>query len=486
MTATTPTRGHLAKIRDDLEFYPHQIEGVRELDRRTSFILADEMGLGKSIQALTVAAVAFERGETNRILVICPASLKGNWADEIKAHTLFSTTVLAGSRKQRDKQLETLATDILIVNYEQVESHLARLNSMGFGIAIYDEAHYIKGRKSARTRACQGLRMPRHFLLTGSPLLNQVDDLWTLLNRIDPAEFPTYWRFINRYAVYGGYQDRQIVGIKNELELREKLQTRMLRREKKDVLDLPDKQHIVIRLDMSPLQRKLYEQMRDELRVDAPSLEDGELTSPNAMTKMLRLKQICGTCSIVPGQPDDSAKLDRAVEMVREMIDSNEPVVIFTQFREVLARMVDRLVKAGLSPRQLHGDIPVDGRMPIVRDWTDDNNAGNAQPIVCMFQVAGVGLNMTSAARLIFLDKLYVPKLNEQAEDRLHRIGADKTQPIQIFHLHMRNTIDSRIEAILKRKSDIFDTVVTTDNSEWKKKLIAAVLADEDDEPDDS
>jgi hypothetical protein len=739
MTATTPTRGHLAKIRDDLEFYPHQIEGVRELDRRTSFILADEMGLGKSIQALTVAAVAFERGETSRILVICPASLKGNWADEIKAHTLFSTTVLAGSRKQRDKQLETLATDILIVNYEQVESHLARLNGMGFGIAIYDEAHYIKGRKSARTRACQGLRMPRHFLLTGSPLLNQVDDLWTLLNRIDPAEFPTYWRFVNRYCntpdapilmadgtmkpigeivagelvmgwhvpdvstarrgavrvatdspnrrrmmvasevqevrrrmaevwrfdledgesitctadhqwlsgshndsfgwttamphdrgpgkgtkllsrvcslpgnptpeqqraadwisgmfdgegtwpsiaqyvkanpavhaaiaraldvleikysvtdktytllggrdtlirmrawgcmvktdkmeyklmgqlnrrgvrvinatpigygevvsmqtttgnyvawglaskncVYGGYQDRQIVGIKNELELREKLQTRMLRREKKDVLDLPDKQHIVIRLDMSPLQRKLYEQMRDELRVDAPSLEDGELTSPNAMTKMLRLKQICGTCSIVPGQPDDSAKLDRAVEMVREMIDSNEPVVIFTQFREVLARMVDRLVKAGLSPRQLHGDIPVDSRMPIVRDWTDDNNAGNAQPIVCMFQVAGVGLNMTSAARLIFLDKLYVPKLNEQAEDRLHRIGADKTQPIQIFHLHMRNTIDSRIEAILKRKSDIFDTVVTTDNSEWKKKLIAAVLADEDDEPDDS
>jgi SNF2 family DNA or RNA helicase len=268
------------------------------------------------------------------------------------------------------------------------------------------------------------------------------------------------------------------------MELREKLQSRMLRREKKDVLDLPDKQHIIIRLDMNPLQRKLYNQMRDELRVDAPSLDDGELVSANAMTKMLRLKQICGTAAAVPGQPDDSAKLDRAVEMVKEMIDSNEPVVIFTQFREILARMVERLEFAGMKPRMLHGDIPAVNRVPIVRAWTEENERGNAQPIVCMFQVAGVGLNMTSARRLIFLDKLYVPKLNEQAEDRLHRIGADKTQPIQIFHLHMRNTIDSRIEAILKRKSDIFDTLVATDTGDWKKKLIAAVLADEDDDID--
>jgi SNF2 family DNA or RNA helicase len=477
----TMTRRLLGKIKDTVEYMPHQIEGIRWLARRQSFILGDEMGLGKSLQALTAVAIAFEDGETSRALVVAPATLKGNWADEIAQHTHFTCEVLSGSPKQRKKQLDGFNADILIVNYEQIEPHLLQFNFMDFGIVIYDEAHFVKNRKSARTRAVQMLRMPRHFLLTGSPLLNQVDDLWALLNRIDPAEFPTYWRFINRYAVWGGYQDKQIVGIKNEQELRDKLQTRMLRREKKDQLDLPDKQHIVIKLDLSPLQRRLYDQMRDELRAEAPDLEDGELTSPNAMTKMLRLKQICGTAASIPGQPDDSAKLDHAVTMTKELIENGHPVVLFTQFREVLACMERRLVAEGIDVRCLHGDVPNDDRVPIVRAWTEDAKRGRPQAIICMFQVAGVGLNMTVARHLIFLDKLYVPKLNEQAEDRLHRIGADKTHPITIFHLHMRNTIDTRIENILKRKSDIFDTVVSTNTGGWMRKLIEAVLDEDED-----
>lgn len=481
MTTTATARGSLEKIKDDLVFFPHQIEGVRWLAVRSSWILADEMGLGKSLQALTVGAIAFEQGETDRILIVAMSSLKGNWAEEIAEHTSFTAHVLEGDPAQRRKQLDAFDADILIVNYEQVVKHWDQFNKMGFGITIYDEAHYIKGPRSQRTKACQRLTQPRHFVITGSPILNQVDDAWALLNRVDPAEFPNYWRFINRYAVFGGYKDKQIIGIKNEAELREKMQDRMLRREKKDTLDLPDKQHIVIKIDMLPLQKKLYEQAKEEMRIDAPQAEDGELLIANAMTKMLRLKQICGTTASIPGQPDESSKLDRAVEMVKEMIANGDSVVLFTQFREVQRCMMARLEAAGIDARQLHGDVPTADRIPLVRQWTNDIKAGGAAALVCMFQVAGVGMNMTAANKMIYLDKLYVPKLNEQAEDRLHRIGADATHPIQIFHLHMRNSIDTRIESILKVKSDIFATIVSVENSSWKKRLIAAVLADEDD-----
>jgi SNF2 family DNA or RNA helicase len=481
MTATM-TRKSIGKIKDEFNFYKHQIEGIKTLDKMHSFILADEMGLGKSIEALTTAALDFDRGLASKVLCVVPAGLKQNWADEISEHTNYTWTILKGNLKQRLEILRKFDTDVLIVGYEQVIAHVDELNAFKFDIVLYDEAHYMKNRKSQRTKAVQKLVAPRHFLLTGSPLLNQVDELWTLLNRIDPVKFPAFWRFVNRYAVWGGYQDKQIVGVKNEKELRDIVQKYMLRREKKDVLDLPDKQFINVKLDMTPLQRKLYDQMREEMRAEAPDLDDGELAVKNAMGKFLRLKQICGTTSVLPGQPDESSKLDRMEEIAQELIDNGHPVVIFTQFRDVLACARNRLVARGIPVYQLHGGVPMEDRVGIVRTWARDAEDGRPGVILCMFQVAGVGLNMTAARHMIFLDKLFVPELNKQAEDRIHRIGADKTQPVQYFTLFMRNSVDTRIESILKTKTDIFTAVVSTDTGGWMKKVMAAVMEDEADE----
>jgi SNF2 family DNA or RNA helicase len=201
----------------------------------------------------------------------------------------------------------------------------------------------------------------------------------------------------------------------------------------------------------------------------------------NAMVRFLRLKQICGTTACIPGHDDHSSKLDRAVEMIEEIMGNGEPVVVFTQFREVLKCLAARLTAKGLAHRELHGDVPIPDRQEVVRSWATDAAAGQPQALICMIQVAGVGLNMTAASKCIFLDKLFVPKLNEQAEDRLHRIGAKET--VQIFDLQMRGTIEARIERILKIKNTIFGVVVDVDNSDWKKQLIQAVLEDEEDNP---
>lgn len=480
------SRKHLDKIRDEIEFYPHQIQGIRELAKRNSFLLADDMGLGKSLQALTVAAIDFEKEWAKRVLICCPATLKGNWADEIEKFTFFSYAILDGTPKQRSAQIAgflQFGTEILIVNYEQVKSHLAELNAAKFDIAIFDEAHYIKSYKSQRTKAVIALQTGRSFLLTGSPMLNQVDELWPLLHKIDPGAYPIYWKFVNRYAVFGGFKDKQIVGVKNRQELISKLDDVMVRRLKKDVLNLPDKQIIQIPVDLHPVQRTLYDQAHEEMRIDHPSMAT-PVEIENHLVKILRLKQICGSSAAIKGFPDDSYKLDAVIEKIKEITEAKgdtpgEPVVVFTQFRKVQALIALRCQSLHPNPIKtyiLNGDVPTSERQGVVKAWQSDEPSA----LVCMLQVAGVGLNLTAASRCIFVDKLFVPKLNEQAQDRLHRIGASTTQPIQIIEMIARKTIEQRIEQILRKKTKLFNDLVET--SDWKRAVFEALTEEEEEE----
>lgn len=475
-------RKSLKYIHDDLVYYPHQIVGVRELARRNSFILADDMGLGKSIQALTVAAIDFEQGWAKRVLVVCPATLKGNWADEIDAHTHFTSTVLTGQPPQREAMLadfEASSDEILIVNYEQVKSHLEALNALAFDIVIFDEAHYIKSHKSDRTKAALGLRGKRFFLLTGSPMLNHVNELWSLLHRIDPIEYPNYWTFTHRYCVFGGYKDKQIVGVKHQAELVDRLHSVMLRRLKKDVLDLPAKTRVDIYVDAHPTQKKLIKQAKEELKIECAGKDPMELANP--MVAFLRQWQILSTPANLDGQPDDSTKLDVAIEKIQEIVGNGRPVVIFTQFRPTLACLERRLMnpKKGIEPvdcRVLHGGVKQTDRVPTVTAWSEDAAAGRPQALLCMLQVGGVGLNMVAASEAIFVDELSVPDLNKQAEDRLDRIG--QTLPVTIYRIRVRKSIEQRIMKLLDRKTDLGGQIV--DTADWKRELVAALIEDDD------
>ena len=476
----------LSKIKEGIEFYDHQYEGVNKMIRMGNVILSDEMGLGKSLQTLVVLAYDFERGKAKRAIIVCTNSLKYNWADECEKFTRFKAMVLDGTPRKRLGQLrEFLANDfeVLIVSYEQLKIHKDELMEMGFDFAIYDEAHAIKNPQSKRTKAALAFKTPRTFILTGSPLLNRVNEMWVLLHKCDPLGYPKYWTFVHRYCVFGGYEGREIVGVKNQSELKEKISGIMLRRLKKDVLNLPDKQRIKVLVDMTPDQRRMYDQANKELMIELPSTPD-PMELENALTKFLRLKQICSTTYNLDKAIDHSEKLDRAVEMIQELIESGESVVVFTQFRGTIEALNIRLSRAGTRSYQLHGDVPASERQNVVRRWTAETKAGEPSPLICMLQVAGVGLNLTAANTVIFLDKLFVPKLNEQAEDRVHRIGVDVGKPIRIFELVARKTIEQRIEAILATKNKLFDEIVegSSVDTAWKRKLIAAALAAEGDD----
>jgi SNF2 family DNA or RNA helicase len=486
-------------LKDEVQYYKHQTEGVRRMARMQSFLLADDMGLGKSLQALTVAAIDIFRGRNTKVLVVAPVSLKTNWAEEIEKFTRIPYVVLGQKFDENGKIvklnpdgriLQLLEFDriegpkILITNYEQIVSHKVQIHKMMFDTGIFDEAHYLKSPKSARTKACHYLDLNRTMLLTGTPMLNQVNELWSLLTMIDPARWSrkSYFSFVNQFCVMGGFKDKQIVGVKNEKKLTEYLQSVMIRRLKSEVLDLPDVQIIQRKVDLLPKQRKLYDTAMNELQVDMVGL-DQPYEIDNALTKFTRLKQICGTTLAFDGE-DNSAKLDLVISDAMEVLNNGHKLVIFTQFRPVQEALVNRFVQHGAkNPTEdfdvweLHGDIKQHERQPTVHMWGQDPKP---TVIVCMLQVAGIGLNMTYARNGFFVDKLFVPGLNQQAVDRMHRIGASETQPVQISEYICRNTIENRVEAINVSKKKLFTQIV--DESDYKRELIKRLMAREEED----
>lgn len=413
-------------------------------------------------------------------MIVVPAFLRYNWLEEIEKHTHYDAIVLAGTPLYRHECIANFPKsghDVLIVSYDTLVNDKEWFDQITWDIVIVDEAHYIKNPRSKRSKAVRTLKRRRGFLLTGSPLLNRPDELWALLNFVDPHRFKNQWQFRNRYCVMGGFKMKEIVGVKNKAELKGIMDEYMIRRLKKDCLDLPEKQVIQIKVDMHPDQAKVYKKMETELLLEIPNDPD-PLEAQNILTKMLRLKQICGTPAVF-GLPDNSYKLDKVVEMCEEFTrDSPDPapVVVWTQFRDVQDITAQRLKAAGIGTFILNGDTKQELRMGVIANWSATADTDKPAVLLVMLQM-GIGLNLVAANKAIFIDSLYVPKLNEQAEDRIHRIGASITDPVQIFYLITRKSVEERIEQILRSKRRLFNELIEATDQSWKAKLLAGLAA---------
>jgi SNF2 family DNA or RNA helicase len=462
-------------IKDSTLYYQHQASGIREMALRRSFILAWDMGLGKSLAALTVFAIDVARGWAETCVIISPPGLKGNWMDEIEKFTGFAAVVMDGGPEERVRQLFEYmmikGPKVLIMNYEYAYLEEKALANMRFDIAIYDEAHYIKNPEAKRTIAVLGVNSRRSFMLTGTPFLNQVNELWCLLHRVDPERFPRYYTFLNRYCVYGGYNNRSIVGVKNEKELMDLVHQYMFRLLKDDVLDLPEILPVERRVDLHPAQQELYDQINEELRY--VNLDGDEEEIDNTLTKFLRLKQVCGTTLPFTGE-DISAKLDQAIEDDLEVLRDGRKLVVFTQFRDVQAAHKRRLEAHGIPVFEINGDVPQLQRPEIAKIWSKTKEPAVFSSII---RVGAEGLNLTAARDMSFLDKDYTPGKMDQAQDRCRRIGADATQPIRVRSYICRGTVENRIEQILRTKRALFNQIVN--DPARKREFLKLVLESE-------
>lgn len=488
---TGAQRGSLAPwLKDEVEFYGFQVDDIRRMAFIPNFLLGSQMGLGKSLQALTVFAIDVVMGKAQTLLIVCPVSLRGNWANEIEKFTTFPYIRLGEERDPRRPRIwrqvdaEARKTQIqefrigmdgprvLIANYEQIISHLDMIGPVD--MLICDEAHALKNPDAQRTMAVHAIRRKRVGLLTGTPILNTVDELWSLLHMINPRRWADPDRFKHRYAKMGGFKGQQVVGTKNVNELNKVVGEVMVRRLKRDVLDLKEPFIQKIFVDLSPVQRKLYDDLRNDLKFPGP---DGDpVDIDNSLEIYLRLIQICGSAGTVPGYDDISNKLDRLIDDAMDVITQREKPIIFTRHRTVHTLVMQRLQKAKVKEIfELHGDVPMGHRQFIVDEWSAHKGSFGA-PIVCMGQVAGVGLNMTASHDLFFADKGYVPGLHDQAIDRADRIG--QTEPVHVREYITNGTVENRIEKLFSMKRGTFTEVV--ENSTVFAKLAQLIKEDDD------
>lgn len=485
-------------LKDEVDFFPHQIAGVRFMLKRQNLIQGDDMGLGKSLQSLATFATDIKMGwdeGRGTMIVVAPVTLKQNWANEIEKFTRFPYVMLGEeisprtgrprklSKDERDIQIINFAIGseprILLVNYEQVAPHLDMLNAVNAHMIVFDEAHMIGNEGANRTKACMMLKARRKIPMTGTPVARHVDNLWPLLRMCDPAGTPRFATFMNRHAVYGGYKNKSVIGVKNKEVLHGQLEHLMLRRLKADVLDLPDVHKIQVYVELSAKQRELYDEVQQEFELTAPAIDpDKPEKIGNYLLQGLRFKQICGSTMPFTGE-DHSNKLTEVVSKALELIDNGHKVVIFTQFRAIadLARQRLEASRKTLPIWQLHGDVPKADRVPLIDEWGAQKAPG---VLIAGLQVAAVGLNFTKARYAIFIDKLYSPAQNQQAIDRLHRIGASKTQPVTIIEFITRGTVEERVEEICQMKIGIHNELIEdVEVNEEIQRLTAMAMRDD-------
>lgn len=417
-----------------LNYLPYQEGGISIARDRNAVLFGDEMGLGKTIQAIGWLNC---HPEIESCLVVCPATLKINWAREM------------------DKWLVSPCVDVTIVNYDVL--HKLDL-SQHYDVAILDEAHYIKNNKARRSQFCRMIRADNKIALTGTPILNRPIELWNVLHWLDPLRWPvsSYMPYAIRYCgafqrrikVRGTYRKVWVMdGASNLDELREHLRPLMIRRLKADVLkDLPPKRRQIIELPTTGLSPDL----REQLRICTMSVQGLEHAYRDNVQKLESALQVAWMNMAEVRHEAGLVKASKALELIQDAIEASGKVVVFAHHRDVIAQLTEALVD--YRPAVITGDTPHPARQTAVDAFQTDPGV---RVFIGQIQAAGVGITLTAASHVIFVELDWTPGVVSQAEDRCHRIGQKDSVLVQ--HLVLEGSLDAHMAKALVRKQSTIE-----------------------------
>lgn len=417
--------------------YPHQIDGLAFLLGRRRSILADDMGLGKTRQAALAMATAAPRGP---YLVVCPASVKHNWARELRLALANAEVHLIGPGPPPAPGFRGW----VVVNYDLLHRDLDALLALGCAGFVFDEGHYIKNHRSRRSRLARRLVVeaadsPVVHVLTGTPLTNRPRDLFPLLQLVDHPLGRSFLAFARRYC--DGYKNDygywQTGGASHEAELAVQLQGVMLRRTKDEVLDLPPKQRSWIEMDVDAGVREALEQATARFVAEERTERGGRLGIAMFSGARRRLAV---------------AKVPHTLDFVRGAVAQGEKVVLFSCFTHATRRFARALGEMAVT---VTGEVPTEKRQALVDRFQNDDSV---RVFIGQIHAAGVGINLTAARQVVFNDLDWVPANHWQAEDRTHRIGQRGT--VNVTYMIARETLEAFVRTVLERKARLVDDVV--------------------------
>lgn len=436
--------------------FEYQIEGIQALLSKDALLLADDMGLGKTIQAIGALRILIVQRRVENALIIMPASLVTQWRKELYhwAPELRVSTI-RGPSTERTWQWSTPA-HVYLTSYETFRSDftdnpLSPARRRTWDLVILDEAQKIKNREAEVSRKCKRLYRHRAWVLTGTPLENREDDLASIMEFVTPLT-----------------DNQAVLRLTPGPVLRERHKELQLRRKKVDVLpQLPPKIISQISLTMSGPQRECYDRAEREGIIQLK--ESGESVSvENVLVLIMKLKQICNFCSIT-GQ---AVKLDDVLERLDDLEAEEHRALIFSQFTDsqygahaIAAKLID------FNPLIFTGQLSTQQRDSVIRRFKEDRNR---KVLILSLRAGGQGLNLQDASYIFHYDRWWNPAVEHQADDRAHRLGQEF--PVHIYRYIIEDTIEERIDKILKEKQMLFDELVDGVSLDLKSKLTAEEL----------
>lgn len=461
--------------------FDHQVEGFEYGLLHDRFLLGDEQGLGKTKQVIDIAVAKKLERNYKHCLIICGVNgLKWNWQAEIAVHSDESSHILGtrikgsgkrsiGSNKDKLADLENLPESyFLITNVESLrdESILKKLKDLTksgeIEMVAIDEIHKCKNPTSQQGKAILQILPETRIAMTGTPLMNSPLDLYVVLKWLG-FEKHSFYQFKNHYCVMGGYGGYEVMGYKNLAELQTSLDGLMLRRLKKDALDLPEKIYTTEFVEMNSKQIKVYNEVKEEIK----EAIDKIMISPNPLAQLIRLRQATGYTGILSSQIQESAKLDRLEEIIEELAANGEKAIIFSNWTDMTGPTFERLKR--FNPAVITGETK-DREAQKEKFMTDPR----CQVIIGTIGALGTGLTLTAATTVIFLDSPWNRANKEQAEDRAHRIGT--VSAVNIITLVCKDTIDERIEELIYKKGMMADALVDGSLDLSKKEVLDFLL----------
>lgn len=422
-------------------------------------ILADEMGLGKTLQV--IGYLNFHKNL--KTLIVVPKALMYNWAQEFKKYAPdLSYTVVNGTKAERVKLIDNNENQIMITSYNMLRLDIDSYTQV-FDVCIIDEAQTIKNPSVQITKAVKKIKADLKFALTGTPLENNLMDIWSIVDFVNPHYLNSQSDFKKRFLS----EDSNLELLKFHLS------PILLRREKKDVLtELPAKIESPVFCSLTPKQKLVYSNYVHNYHNRLEQIiNDGEMATNQleVLSLLTRLRQIaCHPSLFLEDYDGDSGKLDLLIELLMENIENNNKVLVFSQFTSFL-KIVEKELKANdMSYYYLDGSTKAEERINLVEQFNNDDT----NVFLISLKAGGVGLNLTSASTVIHLDPWWNPQVESQATDRAHRIG--QKQVVQVNKLITKGTIEEKIYKLQQEKKQLTDDILSLDS-----KMLTSLNVDE-------
>jgi len=424
--------------------------------------LADDMGLGKTVQALTMIQHDWEAGNRYPILIICPTSLTGNWYHETKRFTPdLPIMVHHGNKRPKGQAFKEEAEKqaIVISSYSILHRDVEIFKQVPWAGIILDEAQNIKNPKTKQSRSARSLKAGYRIAMTGTPIENNVGDLWAIMEFLNAGLLGTQNDFKRNFLlpIQANHESRSVDRLK---KLTQPFILRRLKSDKTIIRDLPKKMEMKTFTTLTKEQAGLYEALVKEVEV-ALDTTDGMQRRGLVLSTLTKLKQICNhpTQFLQDGSelPGRSGKLSRLTEMLEEVISVDERALVFTQFAEM-----GKLIQAHLQETFgqevifLYGGVPKKKRDQMIERFQNDTHGPHI--FVLSLKAGGTGLNLMRANHVFHFDRWWNPAVEDQATDRVYRIG--QTRNVQIHKFLCAGTLEERIDEMLTQKKDIADRIV--------------------------